>query len=88
MSEYRVTITRSELANLDYLCHGIITRNGIEDACHKAATTVLWDPESAHIWPACTWHANRNGGAVHLANIRDAWQAGASEFVREVADDA
>lgn len=86
MSAVLVSIFRSDLVNLDYLCHGIAVRDGVEDACLKPATTVLWDPESAHIWPACTWHAHRNGGAVNLVNIREAWQTGFSEFEREVAD--
>ena len=60
----------------DGLCHGIVTRDGIEDACCKDATTIIYDPESVTLWPACTWHANRYGGALSLATIRTALAEG------------
>ena len=86
MSLVQYQITRSELTGLDALCHGIVVREGIEDACSKSATTVLYDPEAADVWPACTWHANRNGGALTLAEIREALETGSVEITREVED--
>lgn len=82
----RVTIVRSQIERLDTLCAGIVTRHGEQDACCKPATTILYDAESADIWPACTWHAHRNGGALTLAQIREALESGATRFEREVAD--
>lgn len=76
----KVTVTRSELEALDHLCAGIVTRDGEQDACCKPATTVIYDAESGHVWPGCTWHAHRYGGAVTLAVIRDAVTNGAAEF--------
>lgn len=88
MSVYieRVTVVRSQITDLDTLCDGIITRDGIEDACCKPATAVIYDAESASIWPACTWHAHRYGGALTLAQVREAVETGATRFEREVAD--
>ena len=82
----RVTVGCSQIERLDTLCHGIVTRAGEEDACCKPATTVLYDAEDADVWPACTWHAHRYGGALTLAQIREALTAGATRFEREVAD--
>lgn len=86
MSTYaeRITITRSQVESIDTLCHGIVTRDGEEDACRKDATTVVYDSESATVWPACTWHAHRYGGALTLAQIRDALTTGAVCFERDV----
>lgn len=81
-----VTIVRSELLALDTLCHGIVTAAGEEGPCCKPATTVVCDGESAGLWPACTWHAHRYGGALDLATIRKALETGAASFDREVAD--
>jgi hypothetical protein len=88
MSTYTepVLIVRSQIERLDTLCHGIVTRDGWEDACSKPATTVLYDAEGGDVWPACTWHANRNGGALTLAQIREALTTGATELEREVVD--
>ena len=74
MSDYAVT--RTEITELDPLCHGIVTRGGWEDACNKPATTVVFDLASGGVWPACTWHAHRYGGALTLAEIRTALTGG------------
>lgn len=66
----RVTIVRSEIERVDTLCAGIVIRQGEMDACCKHATTIVYDREHASLWPACTWHANRYGGALTLAQIR------------------
>lgn len=81
----RVTITRTQVESLDTLCHGIVVRDGEQDACSKDATTVLYDAESASIWPACSWHANRYGGALTLAQLNEARSDGATRFEREVS---
>lgn len=83
MSAYKVAVTRSELENLDILCAGIVTREFSEDACCKPATAVLYDAESAHVWPACAWHANRYGGALTLMQIGEALRFGVTHFERE-----
>lgn len=85
MSTERITITRSQIQDIDTLCAGIVTRNGEMDACCKAATTIIYDAENASVWPACTWHAHRYGGALTLAQIREALTQGATRFEREVA---
>ena len=85
MSEtYGVTITRSQVEGLDTLCAGTVTRDGEQDACCKDATAIVYDAESATVWPACTWHAHRYGGALTLAQIREAIETGATRFEREV----
>lgn len=71
----RYFVTRTEIDDLDTLCHGIVVRDGWEDACNKPATTVLFHPESG-VWPACTWHANRWGGALTLADLATARETG------------
>lgn len=81
----RVTIARSQIDRLDNLCDGIVTRDGREDACCKPATTVVYDAESADVWPACTWHAHRYGGALTLAQIREVAEKGYTSFEREVS---
>ncbi|MBB3040986.1 hypothetical protein [Nocardioides soli] len=85
MSTERITITRSQIQDIDTLCAGIVTRDGEMDACCKAATTIIYDAEHASVWPACTWHAHRYGGALTLAQIREALTQGATRFEREVA---
>ncbi len=87
MSTYieRVTIVRSQVERLDHLCAGIVTRDGEMDACCKPATSIVYDAEGADIWPACTWHAHRYGGALTLAQIREALAEGATQFEREVS---
>ena len=85
MSGYteRATVTRSQIERLDTLCSGIVTRKGVEDACCKDATAIVYDAESGDVWPACTWHAHRYGGALTLAQIREALTGGATTFERE-----
>ena len=85
MTTQRITVTRSEIESVDTLCHGIVTRQGIEDDCCKPATTVVYDLESASVWPACTWHAHRYGGALTLGQIWEARTNGAASIEREVA---
>lgn len=80
----RVTLTHSQLDLVGNLCDGIVTRDGIEDACCKDATTILYDAESASLWPACTWHAHRYGGALTLAQIAALRDNGSVSFEREV----
>lgn len=84
MSTYTeaVTIARSQIERLDTLCAGIV--DGTEDACCKPATTIVYDAESADVWPACTWHAHRYGGALTLEQVREALTIGATRFDREV----
>lgn len=81
----RVTLTRSQLDRLDHLCSGIVTRDGIEEPCCKAATTIIYDPEGPDLWPACTWHAHRYGGALTLAQIKELREDGATHLEREVS---
>lgn len=80
----RVMIVRSQLDSLDHLCSGIVTRGGVEDACCKPATAIVYDAESADVWPACTWHAHRYGGALTLEQIAEARECGSTSFEREV----
>lgn len=82
----RIAVTRSQIERLDYLCAGIVTRDGEQDACCKPATTILYDAETADVWPACTWHAHRNGGALTLAQVRGALTTGATWFERQVSE--
>jgi hypothetical protein len=81
----RVCITRSEIADIDTLCEGIVIRGGEEQPCCKDATAIVYDAESTSLWPACTWHAHRYGGALTLAQIREALTAGGTRFEREVS---
>lgn len=52
-------------------CHGIVTRDGIEEPCEKPTTCIIDDPEGGP-WAACVWHAHRygTGHMVTLAAIR------------------
>lgn len=52
-------------------CHGIVIRDGIEDACDKPTTCVIDDEESGP-WQACVWHAHRYGSGrmIPLSAIR------------------
>ncbi|HET7327868.1 MAG TPA: hypothetical protein VFJ14_11360 [Nocardioidaceae bacterium] len=44
-------------------CHGIVTRNGEQDACGKPPVAVIdGSPWGEGYWPACAYHANRYGG--------------------------
>ena len=81
----RVTITRSQLESVDTLCHAEVSRGGELEPCCKDATTVLYDAENASIWSACSWHANRLGGALTLAQLAEIRSTGATCFTREVA---
>lgn len=71
--------------NADH-CHGVVTRDGIEDDCGKPPTSIIDDPEGGP-WPACTYHAHRygNGRVVPLAQIvAQARRDGAAEVVARV----
>jgi hypothetical protein len=56
-------------------CHGIVTRDGEQDACGKPTTCIVdgHGTEDETFWPACTYHANRYGGGriVPLTVIRE-----------------
>lgn len=80
----RVAVVRSQIDQLDTLCAGIVTSHGVEDACRKPATTIVYDAQNADVWPACTWHAHRYGGALTLAQIQEALATGVTRFEREV----
>ena len=80
----QVIVVRSQIERLDHLCAGIVYRQGDMDACCKPATTIVYDAEGADVWPACTWHAHRYGGALTLAQVREALTTGATRFEREV----
>lgn len=81
----RVTIVRSQIDRLDTLCAGIVTRDYEMEPCCKDATAILYDAESADVWPACSWHANRyHGSALTLAQVREALTTGMTSFEREV----
>jgi len=78
------SVTRTELDTLDTLCHGIVVRDGWEDACNKPATAVLFHPDAGP-WPACCWHANRWGGAITLAELATARETGCVEIEWEAS---
>lgn len=71
----------AEVQRLDWIgravaddhCHGLVARDGFEDACGKPPTTVIDDPDGGP-WPACTWHAHRYGGSrvLTLREMREA----------------
>jgi len=43
-------------------CHGLVVRDGVQDACGKPPVAVVDDrTEDGGYWPACAWHANRYG---------------------------
>lgn len=83
MTAEQIEVTRSEIEAIDSICHGIVVRGGDEDACCKPATAIVYDEEGASIWPACTWHAHRYGGAMSLAQIREALTRGSTTIERE-----
>lgn len=83
----RYVVTRSQIESVDTLCAGIVTRSCEEDACCKNATTIVYDLEGANPWPACTWHAHRYGGALTLAEVREALETGATWIEREARDE-
>jgi hypothetical protein len=57
-------------------CHGLVTRDGHEDACGKPAVAIIdaRDREDGCYWPACAYHAHRygRGRVVPLTAIREA----------------
>jgi hypothetical protein len=82
----RITIVRSQIESLDTICHGIVVHQGEQGPCCKPATAIVYDAEGADVWPACTWHAHRYGGALTLSQVREALTTGATHIEREVAD--
>lgn len=54
-------------------CHGIVVRDGIEDACGKPPVAIIdgRGTEAETYWPACAYHANRygRGKCVPLADL-------------------
>jgi len=57
-------------------CHGIVVRDGEQDACGKPAVAIIdgYGTEAEDYWPACAYHANRYGGGrcVPLREIVEA----------------
>lgn len=91
---------RDVLTTVDH-CHGIVVRDGHEDACGKPPVAIVDGraTEDEGYWPACAWHANRYGPCVPLADLlavveprirAEAWEegraAGAAEAVLAVAE--
>lgn len=74
------TAVRRALADLRHGCHGIVTRDGEQDACGKPVTVLIdgRHGEAESIWPACTYHGNRYGGrnVIALRLILGAIEAG------------
>jgi hypothetical protein len=73
---------RRELTDgLKWGCHGIVIRDGCEDACGKPATVIIdgRGTEDEEFWPACTYHGNRygDGRVVPLVDIVAALRADA-----------
>lgn len=64
-----------EIASADH-CHGLVTRDGEQDACGKPPVAIIdaRDFEDGCYWPACAYHANRygNGRCVSLSELRAA----------------
>lgn len=56
-------------------CHGLVVRDGIEDACGKPPVAIIDanDYEDGCYWPACAYHANRygRGRCVPLRDLAD-----------------
>jgi hypothetical protein len=67
---------RRVLTTADH-CHGLVVRDGIEDACGKPPVAVIdaRDVEDGCYWPACAYHAHRygRGKCVPLAELVDAY---------------
>lgn len=61
---------RDVLTTVDH-CHGIVVRDGHEDACGKPPVAIVDGraTEDEGYWPACAWHANRYGPCVPLADL-------------------
>lgn len=53
----------AEVRGADH-CHGLVVRDGEEDACGKPPVALIdgRGTESETFWPACAYHANRYGG--------------------------
>ena len=66
---------RAEILRADH-CHGLVTRDGEEDACGKPPVAIIdaTAAEAGCYWPACAYHANRygRGHVVPLARIVEA----------------
>jgi hypothetical protein len=62
-------------------CHGLVVRDGIEDACGKPVTVIIdgRSTEDEGFWPACTYHGHRygRGNVVPLGTLLAAvrWRA-------------
>lgn len=52
-------------------CHGLVVREGIEDACGKPPVAIVdgRGTEDETHWPACAYHANRYGGGRCVALV-------------------
>lgn len=63
---------RRVLTTADH-CHGLVIRDGIEDACGKPPVAIIdaRDTEDDCYWPACAYHAHRygRGKCVPLAEL-------------------
>ena len=70
---------RAEVLGADH-CHGIVTRDGEQDACGKPPVAIIdaREAEDGCYWPACTFHAYRygRGHVVPLPTIRAAFLEG------------
>lgn len=79
------------LANADH-CHGIVTRDGEQDACGKPPVAVIdgRGTEDEGYWPACAYHANRygRGKCVPLARLLADAEAKAEERGRREVREA
>jgi hypothetical protein len=86
-------MSRRELAEVlrtaDH-CHGIVTRDGEQDACGKPPVAIIdWrGTEAETYWPVCAYHAHRygDGRAVPLRDILAAHEAREAR-VRALADE-
>jgi hypothetical protein len=71
-------------------CHGIVTRDGEQDACHKPTVAIIdgRGTEAETYWPACTYHAHRygDGRVVPLLDVLTDRLAAHEARVRALAD--
>jgi hypothetical protein len=74
--EHDVPALARELKHADH-CHGIVIRDGEQDACGKPAVAMIDARacEDGGYWPACVYHANRygRGRCVPLAAVAGVW---------------
>ena len=64
-------------------CHGLVLRDGEQDACGKPPVAVIdgRGSEDVSFWPACAYHAHRYGGpscvplSVLLLSLRPSVEA-------------